>query len=489
MKFQGWKNLWFAIWLVVSIPSCCFSKFNRAWSIGANLKDIPEKSKATPPSLAVKVTSLRCRQEESGCIDAKLQRSHLCDSINTNSTINRETIFQNAANKLLLVHPTASCLCLYKKASYSIKIQAKNICKKFPDSEVRNSYSQTLPVDASEPLPKSNPNNEQAEDEPPQLEVPPIEPSSTQIQQKLETPEEDGNERLERLLLRLQENRQPSSESIIDEELGKLRLREIPLPLEQLQTPPLKEPVAKFRPVGYLQAYVSYFQTNNIFSSQTDPIEDSLIFSGLRLASMPLRLGSDTYLNGSVDGALFRYFKQSKYNYNQVRFNLSVYQQLTRRMYGEIGWSNQQLFYARDGDFFKAGDRFLNENSLRLSLGRRDSLGPKLILDSYYEFLLGFTNQQEKRSRVSNFLWLSLNYYLQSNLQVGLDYQFGFSDFTQRDREDLYHRFYGHLNYRISDYTNINLQAGVTLGNSTDPYINFDGWFFSVNYNLLVGQF
>jgi hypothetical protein len=487
MKFQRWKNLWFAILLVVSIPSCCFSRFNRAWSIGANLKDIPEKSipeksKTASPSLAAKVTSLGCGRQESGCTDAKLQRARLCDSTNTNSTT-------NGASKLLLVHAAAPCLCLSKKTSHPIKIQAKSICKKFPDSEVRNSYSQALPVDTSEPLPKSNPNNNQAEDEPPQLEVPLIEPSSTQIQQKLKTPEEDRNSRLERLLLRLQQNRQPSSESIIDEELGKLKLREIPLPLEQLQTPPLKKPVAKFRPVGYLKAYVSYFQTSNIFSSKKDPIEDSLIFSGLTLASMPLRLGRDTYLNGSVDGALFRYLNQSKYNYNQVRFNFSIYQQLTRRMYGEIGWSNQQLFYARDGDFFKAGDRFLNENSLRLSLGRRDSLGPKLILDSYYEFLLGFTNQQEKRSRVSNFLWLSLNYYLQSNLQVGLDYQFGFSDFTQRDREDLYHRFYGHLNYRISDYTNINLQAGVTLGNSTDPYINFDGWFFSVNYNLLVGQF
>jgi hypothetical protein len=33
------------------------------------------------------------------------------------------------------------------------------------------------------------------------------------------------------------------------------------------------------------------------------------------------------------------------------------------------------------------------------------------------------------------------------------------------------------------------MQAGATLGGSTDPFIDFDGWFFSVNYNLQLGRF
>ncbi|MEI2577712.1 hypothetical protein [Scytonema sp. PRP1] len=346
---------------------------------------------------------------------------------------------------------------------------------------------QPAPAPPTAPPPQpSVPNN------PPQLEGQPADfpnPLSPPLEERLQVPEIDNAQRLQRLLQRLQENKQPPQEGTSNNELGTVLLRE-ERPLEQQQPPPPPQPQPK--PIGNLQAHVGYFHTNNIFSSKVNPIEDGLIYSGLTLASAPLALGSKTYLNASINGNLIRYINQSKYNYNQLRFNVGVYQQLSPRMYGEIGWINQQLFYARNGSNFDAGDRFLNENSFRVSLGRRDPLTPKLMLDSFYEFRLSLTDppsKEENRDRVIHSVWISLNYYLKQSLQVGLDYQLGFSDFTRRQREDLYHRLYGHLTYGISNYTNLSLQGGLTIGGSTDRNIDFDGWFFSVNYNLELGRF
>jgi len=331
------------------------------------------------------------------------------------------------------------------------------------------------------------------------LQAPPLEgqatddfpgTSPTQIERRLQVPHViDFTERRQRLLRRLQEKKQLPSETNSSGELGKLFLRQ--RQLEQLPNPRLAPLEPESKPIGYLLAHLGYFQTSNIFSSVT-PKQDGLIFSGLTLASAPLPLGSKTYLNGSIDGNLIRYINQSKYNYSQVRFNLDIYKQLTPRMYGDFGWSNQQLFYATKISNFSAGDRFLNENSLRLSLGRRDPITPKLMLDSFYELRMSFTdppNGRDSRNRVINSLWVSLDYYWQKSLQVGLDYQFGLSNFTEIQREDQYHRLFGHLTYGISNYSNISLESGVTLGSSTDQKIDFNGWFFTLNYNWELGRF
>ncbi|MHC5936377.1 porin family protein [Nostoc sp.] len=387
----------------------------------------------------------------------------------------------------------------------STQLNYQQLCQKL-EQEVINSLckqaSESHPLDSQMPLnlaqqtreitqapgTTEKPEDTQKQDGPPQLEsqpsnLPTSPPDSKE--QLLNAPEINYSQRLERLIQLLRSPKLPP-ESYSDHELG-LRVRL--LPLEQQPLPPTA--VVKFKPIGSLQARVGYFQTNNIFSSNDSPIEDGFVISGLTLASAYFPLGSKTYLNGSIDGNLIRYLNQSQYHYNQVRFNLSIYQQLSQRMYGEISWSNQQLFYANNSDrldSFKAGDRFLNENSLELSLGRRDPLTPKLTLDSFYELSLNFADPLS-RNRIINSFWVSLNYYLQKPLQVGIDYQANFSDFTQRDREDQFHRLFGHLNYQISDTTNMNVQAGVSLGSSTDENIDFDGWFFSINYNLQLGQF
>ncbi|KST67567.1 hypothetical protein [Mastigocoleus testarum] len=357
----------------------------------------------------------------------------------------------------------------------------------------------------NEESPNPTPENSQILDPPPvEGEAANIDsnPSPAQVEKNLSTKKSKRTKKIERLLKVLKLNQQQQSVSSSsdkdvkngvntddnsDTELGVVRVLE--RPLEQLPIP--EEPVAKFKPVGYLLARFGYFQTSNIFSAEVDPQSDGLFYSGLTLSSIPFRIGGQTYLRGSIDGNIFRYMDQVDFNYNQLRFNLGIFQRLNPKMYAEIGWRNQQLFYARDSDRYNigSGEKFLNENAFRLSLGRRDPLSKKLMLDSFYELRVSLTDIPRKRNRVINYLSIFLNYYLQKPLQVGLGYQFNYSDFTERIREDNYHRFLASLNYKMSDYSNLSLQTGISLGSSTQDNIDFDGWFFSINYNLDLGRF
>ncbi len=358
----------------------------------------------------------------------------------------------------------------------------------------------TPPTQTPEP-PKNNPVNIQRPVEPPQLEVQPNNlpaPSLTEpIEQKLKPVEIDFTQRLEKLRQRLQENAEfstePNTQPNTQGELGVLVLRPIPLPPEQQLPPPPVQPqppVATRKPIGYLLARVSYFHTNNIFSSAVDPKEDGLIYTGLNLGAVPISLGSKTFLTAGIEGNLIRYVNQSRFNSNQLGLQLGIYQQLNQQMFAEIGWNNQQLFYARTDEtfVFTSGQRFFNEHSLRFSLGRRDSLNKKLSLYSFYEFRWSLADP-DSRNRLINSLSLSLNYDLLQFMQVGLGYQFGFSEFTQRPREDVSHRIYGYYNYAINDLNTINLQAGVSLGNSTEKNIDFNSWFFSFSYVWNIGRF
>ena len=258
-----------------------------------------------------------------------------------------------------------------------------------------------------------------------------------------------------------QQTESPAPE--VDPDLGRLRLRERSVPPRQPQ------------PVLHIIPRISYFYTTNVFSG-VDPVEDSLYFPSLTLWSTP-KLGPSTYLIASVDGNLIRYLNESQYDYNLLRFRTGIYQQLTSKMGGEIGWNNQQYFRASNGD------RFLDEHFIYMTLTRRDWLNRRLALDSFYDVRLSFANP-DNRSRLINYLSVSLSYYFQRNLQVGMDYQFSFSDFTKTDREDYYHRLLGRLVYGVSTDSQINLQGGVTIGGSSDPNIDFDSLFFSVTYSL-----
>lgn len=448
MQYKRWKNLLFAIFITSASANNCCIRLNAAWAANSEIKSLISTQKNHQP----------IHKGKQNAINSELRQLNLFELVHAE---------QSLSNVIL---------------AEALTTQSNSVLSATPNTEPRYAQNET-----------SSPSDIQPTNEPPQLETQPSDlPQSSPkpIEQLLDQPQIDYAERLERLRQVLQQKKQPNPDSDGIPELG-LRVRQRPLPqqpLEQLPPPALEKPVVKSKPIGFLQARVGYFHTSNIFSSDIVPVEDGLMFYGLSLTSAYLPLGPKTYLNGSIDGNLIRYVDSSEYNYNQLRFNLGIYQQLSRRMYGEFSWSNQQLFYANSGDRFEAGDRFLGENSLRLSLGRRDPLNQKLMLDSFYEFSLNFADPSN-RDRVRNFAWVSLNYYLQKPLQVGLDYQFNWSDFTQRQREDNYHRLFAHLNYKISNSSNINLQSGISFGDSTDSNIDFDGWFFSINYNLELGRF
>lgn len=373
--------------------------------------------------------------------------------------------------------------------------------------------AQSSPTSPTSPdnKPSPQPQDTQQPNDLPQIEVQPRDfPQSSPIiiEELLNQPSIDRSQRLQQLRRLLQQRKskpdtnqpqelelrvrprplpqaQPTTET---NGLQELELRVRPRPLPQKPTPPIKQSVAKFKPIGSLHASVGYFHTSNIFSSALFPREDGLMFYGLRLASAYFPLTSKTYINGSIDGNSIRYIDQSRYNYNQISFNLGIYQQFSPQMYGEIAWNNQQFFYANSSDRFAAGDRFLNENSLRLSVGRRDPLNSRLSLDSFYEFSANFS-EPNNRSRIVNSFWVSLNYTVQEPLQVGINYQLNLSDFTQRQRDDQYHRLFGHMIYRVSDSSSLNLQSGISFGDSTDRNIDFDSWFLTVYYNMKLGEF
>ncbi|AKG21862.1 hypothetical protein [Calothrix sp. 336/3] len=492
------KSLFNWILLFFSSASWCYAEADASWAANTSIRNIPDEltSKIASSCVSSNTNGYNNPQKTVFPTIQPLQQQQLAAFQIPQK--NFKSFSQFSCNHLAVTTDTSKesvrKVIFWQNSENETDFQSSIISQAPPQNPPpQNPPPQNPP--AQNPPPQNPPpqNPPPPPNEPPSLNSQPNDlpatPSDT-IQKKLEQPTDERIQRIEKLRQALQKKKKPTEETVTEqEELGTLVLREVPPTLEEPQPPPIITPRRQFKPVGYLQARSGYFQTSNIFSDKKFPLTDGLYYYGLSFGSVPIALSSKTYLSGSVDGNIINYLDQSKFNYHQVRFNVSLYHQLTPRMYGELGWSNQQLFYAKDGKFFNAGDRFLNENSWRVSLGRRDPLSERLMLDSFYEFRWSLTNPPEKRNRAIHSLWVSLSYYLQQSLQVGVDYQFGLSDFTQREREDQYHRFYGHLSYGLSDYSSIYLQAGVSVGDSTDPQISFDGWFFSINYNMEIGQF
>lgn len=258
------------------------------------------------------------------------------------------------------------------------------------------------------------------------------------------------------------------SEEGADPELGNLRLRE------------LAEPPLPSQPSVYLQGRFGYFRSNNLFLG-VDPIDDGLFATGLRLVAAP-SLGPQTTVFAGVGGNLIRYGDESQYDYNELRFDAGLRQQIDKRTYGEVGWINRQLFDKKEGD------RFLNDHSLYLALGRRDSLAKRLNLDTYYQFRISFA-EPSNRSQAINSLGASLGYDISSSLQASLDYEFSIADFTQRDRLDQYHQVMGRLTYSMSPNSRLYVFGGRSFGDSSASEIDFDGFVFGAGVNLNLALF
>ncbi|MBW4490973.1 MAG: hypothetical protein KME12_24680 [Trichocoleus desertorum ATA4-8-CV12] len=302
--------------------------------------------------------------------------------------------------------------------------------------------------------------------QPPANSAVPPEPSASESSPpSLETSQQATDPELGNL--RLQESLE-SREEQLDPELGTLRIRQQPVQASRSQ------------PTVYLQGRVDFFQSNNIFSG-VEPINDSLIRTGLSLWAAPA-IGPKTYFIGSINGNLIKYATQDDFDYNELRIGASIYQQLTPKMYGEVGLSNQQLFTAG------GGDRFLNDNSIRLGLGRRDSLGRAVTLDSFYQLRYSFADPSD-RSRVINTLGASLNYNPTVKVQTGVDYQYVLSSFTEQGREDNYHQLLARLSYDWSRNSRITVFGGFGFGNSSNRNINFDSSIVGVSLSVNLPLF
>lgn len=244
----------------------------------------------------------------------------------------------------------------------------------------------------------------------------------------------------------------------------------------------------KPQPTVYLIARLDYFRSSNIFSSNLDPIDSALVRPGISLFAAPA-IGPNTYLVTSFDANLVRYSTQAQFNYNELRFRAGVLQRLSPTMFGEIGWGNQQLFVAGyDLPGFSVGERFLNDNGLRLELSRRDQLSPKLSLGTFYQLRIGFANPRD-RSRIINSFVASLGYDFQPNLQAALDYQFSLANFTQVSRHDVYQQINLRLTYTATRNTQLNFYAGYSFGNSSLSFIDFDGLILGVSASATLGLF
>jgi hypothetical protein len=268
-----------------------------------------------------------------------------------------------------------------------------------------------------------------------------------------------------------------SIDGAADPELGTLRLQEDVVP----QLPELPSPTKQAS--VFLLSRIDYFRTTNVFSG-IDPTDDGLIRSGVTLFYAP-RLGPKTFLVTSIDANLIRYTTlgstrsgRQGLNYDELRFRAGVFHQLTPRMSGEIGWSNQQLFNAKEGlQTFFSGDRLLGENALRIELSRQDSIARKLTLNTYYQFRLNFSDPND-RSRLINSLTTSLSYDITPKLQTAIDYQVAWSHFTQQSRNDVFNQLVGRLSYTLNRSSQINVFTGFSFGNSSNPDIDFDGFVF-----------
>ena len=265
-----------------------------------------------------------------------------------------------------------------------------------------------------------------------------------------------------------------------DPELGLPRLQE-----RLLEPRPL--PSATRSPSVYLVGRVDYFRTTNVFSG-VDPVNDGLIRSGLTLFYAPA-IGRNTYLVTSVDGSLIRYGNLGYLNYNELRLRAGVLQRLSPRTFGEIGWSNQQLFSTREGlQNALRGDRFLNDNAIRFELSRQDALSKKLALNTFYQFRVSFADPND-RSRLINSFITSLSYSWSPSFQTALDYQVAWSHFTQQPRDDIYHQLVARLTYTITPQSQINIFSGFSFGDSSDSRIDFNSFILGVGIVLNLPLF
>jgi hypothetical protein len=285
-----------------------------------------------------------------------------------------------------------------------------------------------------------------------------------------------------------------------DDDLGSLPIRPIPpndddfgeLPVRLLPPPPPPPPKWLF-----VTGQAGYFSTSNSFFTTTKTADQG-IRTGLSLTAL-VPLGPKTYFSGAIDGNLVRNLTFSRQSYDELRLRAGILQQLSPRMFGELGWSNQKLYAAQnDLQGILSGDRFLNENSLRLDLSRADPIDQRLSLISFYQLRWSLSSR-EKGDRLSNTIYTSLNYKLSPQWTAGLDYVMSWSHYTQVARDEVFQQVQLRTRYTINPSFSMNLVGGFSFGGTSDKrrqfglhnneQLHYDGWSIGVNFVYSKGLF
>jgi hypothetical protein len=253
-----------------------------------------------------------------------------------------------------------------------------------------------------------------------------------------------------------------------DPELGILELR-------QFSPPPPPSPSL------FIATYVAASSSDNVFLVQ-DPVQgrfgDTFIRPGISVFAFP-SIGPQTNLLASAETNFLRYDEQSASNYDELRVRAAIRHQFTSRVYGQVGVSSQLLF--EEG----FGDQFFTNNSIEWSVRRRDQLTPQLILDSFYQGSVSFTDPSEF-SNVLNSVGSYLGYQFAPQWETGIAYRFSISDFTRQSRREAYQRITGQLRYAITPSVRVSLFGGLSYGRSSEDRINFDDSFVGISFDATI---
>ncbi len=285
-----------------------------------------------------------------------------------------------------------------------------------------------------------------------------------------------------------------------DNDLGRIPIRPIPLvdedlgelPIRNLPSPPPPRPKWLF--VG---ANIGYFGTSNTFFTRTKNADGS-IQTGLSLTVL-LPLGPKTYFNGAIEGNVIRFGTFSQRNYDERRLRAGILQQLSPRMYGGVGWSDQKFYAAKEGfSSVLSGDRFLNENSFHIDLSRTDPITKRLALSSFYQLRWSLSSRAND-DRLSNTFFTSLSYRLSPSWTASADYLLSWSHYTQIRRDPIFQQVNLRTRYMLSRDFSANLYGGFTFGNPSEPSqklglnsndrADYNGWSFGVTFAYSRGLF
>jgi Putative beta-barrel porin 2 len=262
---------------------------------------------------------------------------------------------------------------------------------------------------------------------------------------------------------------EPLNPKEVEEELGEIKI---------ITPSAVKQPVQPNQPNVQLLLRSSVFTSSNITGVDFIERSDTVFVNSATLLATP-KLSEETRLVFGVSGGLTSFATKVDYEYNYLNFNAAIQQRLAPGMYGQLGWVQDRLY--DDG-------RILLDDSIRLTIGRQDSLASSLRLDSFYEFRGSFA-EPKAQSRIANALGARLRYDFTPNLQGAFDYRLTFKNYTQQDRFDTQHQLGLDLVYNINQNFFVGSSASYLFGSSSKSSVDLDNFSVGINIGLNVPLF